>query len=74
MPISAQDLDDLLTVEEAAAFLKISRSTLYRMIARREVEVVRIGSGAGRPYFTEAALVDAVNRKVVAVAVPPRSA
>jgi excisionase family DNA binding protein len=65
MPITAADLDDLLTVEEAAAFLKVSRSTLYRMIANREVEVVRIGSGAGRPHFTEAALIESVNRKVV---------
>jgi hypothetical protein len=42
MPITAADLDDLLTVEEAAAFLKVSR-----------------------PHFTEAALIESVNRKVV---------
>lgn len=38
-------LADLLTVDEAAEALRVSRATLYRLIAREEIEVVKI---AGR--------------------------
>jgi excisionase family DNA binding protein len=64
VPISETDLDDLLTVDAAAAFLHVSASTINRMIANREVEVVRIGSGRGRVRITKRALLDHVNRKV----------
>lgn len=33
----------LLTIREAAAALRIGRSTVYGLIARRELEVVHIG-------------------------------
>lgn len=33
----------LLTISEAAAALCVGRSTLYEMIARREIEVVHLG-------------------------------
>jgi excisionase family DNA binding protein len=35
----------LLTYREAAAFLKISPSTLYAMVARGRIPVARLGSG-----------------------------
>ncbi len=34
----------LLTVDQAAAALNISRALLYQMIRRREVETIRIGA------------------------------
>ena len=37
----------LITVDEAAKLLRISRSKLYQMIARGEVPHVRLGGGAG---------------------------
>jgi excisionase family DNA binding protein len=33
----------LLTIREAAAVLRLGRSTVYELIARRELEVVHIG-------------------------------
>ena len=35
----------LFTYREAAAFLKISPSTLYAMVARDRIPVARLGSG-----------------------------
>ena len=35
----------LVTVDEAAAILRISRSTVYRLIAQRRLPFFRIGSG-----------------------------
>ncbi len=39
----------LLTVREAAALLSIGRSTLYELIAEREIEVVHIGRSVRVP-------------------------
>jgi excisionase family DNA binding protein len=64
MPITEHDLDDLLTVDEAADLLQLSRATIYRMIADRELDVVRIGSGRGRARITRRALLDHLNRRV----------
>lgn len=64
MPITEHDLDDLLTVDEAADLLQLSRATIYRMIADRELDVVRIGSGRGRVRITRRALLDHLNRRV----------
>jgi excisionase family DNA binding protein len=40
-------LPALLTPAEVCAALRISRATLYRMVARRDIEVVRLGRGNG---------------------------
>jgi excisionase family DNA binding protein len=37
----------LLTPAEVCAALRISRATLYRMVARGDIEVVRLGQGSG---------------------------
>ena len=51
----ARELDaDVLTVEEAAAFLKVGRNTLYEACARNEVPCRRIGR---QIRFSRAALV-----------------
>jgi len=72
MPITEHDLDDLLTVDEAAELLQLSRATIYRMISDRELDVVRIGSGRGRARITRRALLDHLNRRVTR-AVPSRA-
>lgn len=42
-----QELPALLTPAEVCAALRISRATLYRMVARQDIEVVRLGRGSG---------------------------
>ena len=41
------ELPALLTPPEVCAALRISRATLYRMVARGDIEVVRLGRGSG---------------------------
>jgi len=74
MPFTEADLDDLMSVDEAATFLHVHRSTINRMIARREVDVVRIGSGRGRVRLTKRALLDHLNRNLTKAEKPKRSA
>jgi excisionase family DNA binding protein len=64
-PITRDDLDGLLNRDEAAAYLHVGRSTMDRLISARAIDVVRKGSGRGRPYFTERALLDYLNRQIV---------
>jgi excisionase family DNA binding protein len=65
MPINDRDLDELLTPEEAAEVLHVSRATIYRMIAARQIEVVRVGTGHGRARITRRMLLDGLNRRTV---------
>lgn len=58
MPAKVTDLDTLRTRAQAAQALGISTSTWDRMVRRREIETVRIGSGRGRVYVTQRALDD----------------
>lgn len=37
-------MDELLTVEEVAEYLRIDRSTLYRLLHRGEIPCLRVGS------------------------------
>jgi len=74
MPITEADLGDLLRREEAAEFLGVSRATVDRMIAAREIDVVRIGNGRGQVRIPKRALLDHVNRNVTKAARPKRSA
>lgn len=45
--------DELLTVQEAADWLTISRPTLWRMIRRGEIPVVRIARRTTRLRLTD---------------------
>jgi len=45
--------DELLTVEEAADWLAISKPTLWRMIRRGEIPVVKIAQRTIRIKFTD---------------------
>lgn len=74
MPITETDLDELLTIDQAAAVMHLSRKTVYRMISRREIDVVRLGSGRGVLRVTRRAILDNVNRRAVKAQAPPRSA
>jgi excisionase family DNA binding protein len=47
-------LDEVLTVDEAAAFLRISRSVLYELIGRGEVPYRKVG---GKYRFSRERLV-----------------
>lgn len=37
-------MDELLTVEEVAAYLRVDRSTVYRLLRRGEISCLRVGS------------------------------
>lgn len=37
-------MPEVLTVQEVAAFLKVHRSTVYRMVGRGELPAFRVGS------------------------------
>jgi excisionase family DNA binding protein len=41
--MSAHDIADLLTVNEAARRLRMSRVSLYRAVARGELDAYRVG-------------------------------
>ncbi len=57
-----------LDVEEAAARIGITKFTLRRIVAERQIEHLRIGSGAGRVLFTEAQINDYLQRRTVSAA------
>jgi excisionase family DNA binding protein len=38
-----EDLPDILTVEEAACFLRVGRSLVYEAIRQRAIPAVRVG-------------------------------
>jgi excisionase family DNA binding protein len=62
MRITLDDIDEMLSVSDAATKLRVSEDTIYRMIAKKDIDFVRIGSGRGRIMIPPAALVDYVNR------------
>lgn len=57
----------LLTINEAAAVLGVGRSTLYELIARRELEVVHLGRAARVPAKAVEELVERLRETGVAV-------
>jgi excisionase family DNA binding protein len=58
---------DYLDVEEAAARIGITKFTLRRIVAARQIEHLRIGSGSGRILFTDAHIRDYLRRRTVPV-------
>jgi len=71
MTITDEDLDQLMTVEEAARVMHRSRQTLYRLIEARAIDVVYVGSGRGRAHVTRRAILDYYNRRTVRAARRP---
>jgi excisionase family DNA binding protein len=56
----------LLTIVQAAAALSVGRSTLYEMIARGELDVVRLGRAVRVPVRAVEELVDGLRGRTVA--------
>ncbi len=48
-------MPDLFTTEEAAALLRVSRQTVYRLLERGELHGLRLGSGPRAPFRIERA-------------------
>ncbi len=71
MPVTEKDLDELLTVDQAADLMHLHRATLYRMIQTRDLDVVRVGRGQ-RIRITRRSILDYVNRNVTRADVPTR--
>jgi excisionase family DNA binding protein len=65
MAITEQDLDQLLTVAEAAEVMHRSKMSVYRLIDSRQIEVVRLGSGRGVVHVSRRAILDYYNRRTV---------
>jgi excisionase family DNA binding protein len=55
-------------VRSTAARLGVRDFTLRRMVAMRQIEHMRLGSGAGRVLFTEAQINDYLQRRTVSAA------
>jgi len=55
---SESESDHLLTIEEAAKFLKVAVTTIYDYVHRREIPHSKIRK---RLYFSKAALVEWIN-------------
>ena len=54
-----------LNVRTAAARLGVAEITLRRMVAEKKIEHLRIGSGAGRLFFTQSNLDAYLKRAVI---------
>ena len=74
MPITEDDVDELLSKDQAADFLHVSRSTIDRMIRRKELDFTRVGSGEGRIRISKRALLDNLNRRTVRAAKTSKAA
>jgi excisionase family DNA binding protein len=51
-------MEDLLTVDEAARALRVTRGTMYRKIATGQVRAIRLGTGERAPIRVEASELD----------------
>lgn len=70
MAVNGTDLADLRTMPEAAEILHVSHTTVKRLVQQRKLETVRIGTGRGRIFITERALLEYANRGVTKAARP----
>jgi excisionase family DNA binding protein len=64
MPVNENDLANLRTLPEAAEILHVSASTVKRLVRTRQLETVRIGTGRGRLFITQRALLAYANANV----------
>lgn len=62
MPVTSEDLDGMMTIPEVAERLHVAEITVKRMVRDDEIEFLRIGSGRGRIFITQRALLDYLNR------------
>jgi excisionase family DNA binding protein len=69
MPVNESDLANLHTMPEAAEILHVSHSTVKRLVREHRLETVRIGTGRGRIFITQRALLAYANSNVNPAAV-----
>lgn len=69
MPVTPEDLADALDTTQACQALNVSQSTLRRMISRREIEHVRVGSGRGTIRITRRAITEYLSARAERTAV-----
>lgn len=69
MPLSEQELPDLMTRPKAAEFIGVSINTLDRMIADKRLEAFRVGN---QVRISRAACLDMINRSSSLRANPPK--
>lgn len=50
--------EPLLTIDEVAAWMRCSRNTVYRRIAKRQIRTVDIGDGRAKTRIPESALAE----------------
>lgn len=60
MVVTDADLADMLSVDETAEKLRVSRMTIYRRIKAGELDSVKIG---GKRWITQRQYLDFVNRE-----------
>jgi len=58
IPKSYSELPDIVTVDEASAFLRVGRSLIYEQISQRAIRSIRIGR---RILIPKSALKDVVD-------------
>jgi excisionase family DNA binding protein len=56
-------MTDLLTIDDVAMRLRVSKDTVRRMIAAHELPVVRLGGRAGRPVRVRGVVLDQLLRQ-----------
>ena len=55
-------MNNLLTIQEAASYLRISVSTIYRWIHHRKIEYIKLGS---RVMFSEESLQEFIKNNTI---------
>lgn len=63
MPVTPEDLESSLTLQQAADTIHVTYRTMQRIVAANQIDVVRVGNGRGRPRITRRALTDYLNRQ-----------
>ena len=63
MPLTEDDLDGAMNIREFADKINRSPDTVKRMIRKKEIETVRVGSGRGTIVITPRAYLDWLNRR-----------
>ena len=59
-----QGNDELLTVDQSAAMLDLSKSTIYRMTSENRIPHLKLGNG--RVYFKRDSILDYLNQNQAA--------
>lgn len=64
MPLTSDDLDQLLTRQEVADLLGIHVDTVKKMMRAGDFDIVRIGTGRGLPRIPRRSVVDMINKRL----------